>query len=712
MESQRDWNVTIKRISILCIVSIILAMGVAVFFTGRLWDIANIKINLLNLRIWTTFNRAYIVYFVFMFCGLHLIVPVKKLYNWIFDKRWLLGIVLLIFLTINRYHGDSIGYYTNAIQPGSGTEASYPIFGETRPIRSDEFVATTPSVLASSYGETPYTKYNNIMRGDATLNIVNGVYLSYATLGYAPQELVYAVLPVEYAFSFCWWFPLILGFLMSTELFYIITNKKKLLSTTGAFLIVFSSFFLWWGFSIYYTVAPGVIVCLHYFLQSKEKWKKVLFGVGTAICFSVFVTNLYPAWQVPLGYMFLAIGIWLLHDNWDKIKRLKKDEWIILGGAVLFMVSLIVSYLLSISEYMGTIAQTAYPGERVDTGSFYWSKLFYGAQSLFYAYKDIGNPSEAGTFFSLFPIPTIAAAYCWIKEKKKDWLTGGLLLVQIPMLIYITTGFPEIIAKVLLFSNSTTYRTIDIIGLMQIYFLVIILSRYENVKKMPLLVAIPFGILVAFMNIFVSTRDFPEYMNLYQNIIMFLIIAALCIGIMVSLKEKMKYVLMVTLIIISIFTGSYVRPVMKGLDAIYSKPVASKIQEICEQDPEAKWLTSGGGIVLSAYSVACGASTINSVNTYPNLELWEKLDTDSKYEEIYNRYAHVNVVFTNEETSFELIQADFMQVNLSYKDVEKIDAKYLLTLEALNVDTNNQYVEFEKIYEENGSSIYQIIYLQ
>ena len=312
----------------------------------------------------------------------------------------------------------------------------------------------------------------------------------------------------------------------------------------------------------------------------------------------------------------------------------------------------------------------------------------------------------------MFPIPTIAAAYCWIKEKKKDWLTGGLLLVQIPMLIYITTGFPEIIAKVLLFSNSTTYRTIDIIGLMQIYFLVIILSRYENVKKMPLLVAIPFGILVAFMNIFVSTRDFPEYMNLYQNIIMFLIIAALCIGIMVSLKEKMKYVLMVTLIIISIFTGSYVRPVMKGLDAIYSKPVASKIQEICEQDPEAKWLTSGGGIVLSAYSVACGASTINSVNTYPNLELWEKLDTDSKYEEIYNRYAHVNVVFTNEETSFELIQADFMQVNLSYKDVEKIDAKYLLTLEALNVDTNNQYVEFEKIYEENGSSIYQIIYLQ
>lgn len=711
---QREWVGIAKKIAIVLLLSMILSVVFVFTLMGHLWDIPNIKtniVNLVNLRLWTTLNRVYIIFFVFVFIGLHFVIPVKKMYNWMFDKRWLIGIMLLVFLTVNRYHGDSIGYYTNAIQPGSISESALPILGRTRAIRSDEFVATTPSILASSYGENPYSKYNTIMRGGETLNITNGVYLSYATLGYAPQELVYAVLPVEYAFSFCWWFPLIFGFLMTAELFYIITEKKKLLSVAGAFLIIFSSFFLWWGFSTYHTVAPGVIVCLYYFLQSKERWRKVLFGAGTAICFSVFVTNLYPAWQVPLGYAFLAIGIWLLHDNWDKIKRLQKSEWMILGGSVLFTISLIATYLFSISEYMGAISQTAYPGERVDTGSFYWSKLFYGAQSLFYAYKDIGNPSEAGTFLSLFPVPTIVAAYCWIKEKKKDWLTGGLLIAQIPMLIYVTTGFPEIIAKVLLFSNSTIYRTSDIIGMIQIYFIVVVLSRYENVKKIPLLVAVPIGVLVAFMNIFVSNRDFPEYMNSFQNIIMFLVIVGLCVGLMVSSRDKIKNSLVIAFIAISIFTGACVRPIMKGLDAIYSKPVASKIEEICEEDPEAKWLTSGGGIVLSAYSVACGASTINSVNTYPNLEMWERLDPDSKYEDIYNRFAHVDVVFTDEETSFELIQADYMTLKLSYKDIEKIGAEYFMTM-GENFDINNQYVEFEKIYEEDGIFIYHMVYLQ
>lgn len=699
-----------KKVGFVCAFSVVLSIGIAVFFTAHLWNVANIKVNLQNLRIWTTFNRAYIVFFVLVFGGLHFVIPVKKMYSWMFDKRWLLGILLLIFLTANQYHGDSIGYYANAIQPGQGSEASTPIFGVTRSIRSDEFVVTTPSVLASSYGEDSFSKYNNIMRGSDTLNIINGVYLGFATLGYAPQELVYAVLPIEYAYSFCWWFPLIVGFLMSTELFYIISNKKKLLSITGACLIIFSSFFLWWGFSSYCMTAPGTIVCIYYFFQSKEKWKKILFGIGTAICFSVFVTNLYPAWQVPLGYMFLAVGIWLLHDNWDKIKKMKKSEWLILGTSLILLIGLVVTYLLSVSEYIKLIGQTAYPGKRVDNGSFYLSKLFYCAQTPFYAYQDIGNPSEASAVFGLFPIPTIMAAFCWIKEKKKDWLTGGLLLAQIPMLLYVTTGLPEIVAKIFLFTNSTVYRTIDIIGVIQIYFIVILLSRYKDERKLPLKIAMPLGILVAGVNIYFTTHDYPEYLNIYQRVLMFLLIMVLCVSLMIKLKEQLRCVLMLAFVAISIFTSVYIRPLMKGFDAIFSKPVANEIQEICEENPEAKWLTNGGGIVLSAYNVACGASTVNSVNTYPDLELWEKLDVNSQYEDIYNRYAHVNVEFTNEETSFELIQDDFMQVNLSYKDIEKTEAEYLLVMGTLYVDKNNQYVDFEKTYEENGVSIYRVIY--
>lgn len=702
-------NVKWKRIILLCIISIILSFGAAFAWTVRLWEVSNIRTNLDDFKTVTMLNRAYIMFFGFAFCGMHFIFPIRKMYNWMFDKRWLIGIGLLIFMTVNQYHGVSIGYYNNVIQPEQGSELAAPIIGRTRVIRSDEFVVGFPSVFASSYGEDAFGKYNDIMRGEKTLNALNGVYLGIATLGNAPQELVYAILPVEYAFSFCWSFWLVLPFLITLELFYIITKKKRLLSTAGAFLVIFSSFNFWWGMPSQLLTASGTIVSIYYFLQSKERWKKILLGIATALFFSMFVSILYPAWQVPIGYMALAIGVWVLHENWDKIKAMQKSDWFIIAGALVLAVGLVLAYLTSISEYTEVITETAYPGKRVDTGYFDLSKLFYCAQAPFYAYKDILNPSEAGVFFCLFPIPTIMAAFCWLKEKKKDWLTAGLLLAQIPMLLYITVGFPESIAKLLLFSNSTVFRAIDIVGLIQIYFIMIILGRYENTKKLPLILAIPLGLVVAGINLYVSNRDFPGYLNQLQSIVMFIVIAGLCIGLMTDLKDRLKEVWLVAVIGLSIFTGIYIFPIMKGFDAVFSKPVAQEIQKICEEDPDAKWITSGGGIILSGYNVACGAPTVNSVNTYPNMKLWKTLDENSQYEEAYNRYAHVDIELTSAETSFEILQADSIKIHLSYEDIEKTEAEYLLTMEEQEF-AENPYVKFEKIYEENDMFIYHMIY--
>ena len=64
------------------------------------------------------------------------------------------------------------------------------------------------------------------------------------------------------------------------------------------------------------------------------------------------VVNLYPAWQVPLGYMFLAIGIWLIHENWSSIKQFTKRDWLLLIGALILCFGLVANYFLSMSEYI------------------------------------------------------------------------------------------------------------------------------------------------------------------------------------------------------------------------------------------------------------------------------------------------------------------------------------------------------------------------
>lgn len=705
MEQRLNKTDYIKKLIINFFFSSLCALVLAVVVTGHLWQIGNIRGNIENLRVWTSVNRAYLLFFVFFYVGLHFIFPVKKMYEYIFDKRWLLGLLFLLFLTVNRYHGDSISYYNEVIQPGMGDASAFPIFGGTRSIRSDEFIVDTPSALASGYGDHPYGKYNEVMRGEKTLSIVTGIYGGYVTLANAPWELSYLVLPKEYAFSFCWYAPIILGFLMSIELFYVITKRQKLLSVTGGFLIIFSSFYLWWRFSVYFISAPGTILCVYYFLRTPEFWKKIMLGLGTALCFSNFIINLYPAWQVPLGYMFLAVGIWVLHISWNEIKKMRLKEWAVVIGAFILVLSFVGAYFYVTSEYIEAINSTVYPGKRIDTGSFQLNKIFYYVQAPFYAYQDIENASEAGVFFSLFPIPTIMAVFSFFK--KKDWLTGGLLLAQLPMLIYVTIGFPEIIAKLSLFANTTTIRVIDIIGLIQIYFIIIVLSRKDTVK-LPIAAAGILGAVTAGVSIWFSGKYFPGYLNIIQKIIMLCIITGAGVCLMINLTKRMQTIFLACLIGLSLYTGIYVRPVMKGLSAIYSKPVAKEIEKICGNDEDAKWIACGAGIVLPAYSVACGAPTINSVNMYPNLNLWESLDEKGKYENIYNRYAHVDVQFTNQATSFEKIQEDYIRLNLSYKDIKKTEASYLLLVG--EVDLTNEYVQFDEVYKENGITIYSMQY--
>ena len=65
---------------------------------------------------------------------------------------------------------------------------------------------------------------------------------------------------------------------------------------------------------------------------------------------------------------------------------------------------------------------------------------------------------------------------------------------------------------------------------------------------------------------------------------------------------------------------------------------------------------------------------------------------------------------TQEETSFSLLQNDHITLNLSYKDIKHTKVKYLATFGEQNLDFNNGYVSFDKIYDEDGAKIYKLSY--
>lgn len=634
--------------------------------------------------------------------------------SYLYHMRYIIALVLLLFLTIGRFHGDSMAAYDYYIQPGIGNENLYPVMGEARIVRSDEWVVSTPAKLASSFGETPFTKYNEIQRGTNTLNILNGVEINAFSVIRNPFILGWLILDRERAFSLNWYATIFVAFLVSMEFFCIIGNRSRLIAVTGACLTVFSSFYLWWGFPTMIWSLEACIVCAYYLLHQEKLLYKVFFAAGFVSAFLNFATPLYPAWQVPFGFVALMLVIWMIHEHWDLIRQQKKSTWLIVSGAVAVIVILTGLYFLDISEYVKAISTTVYPGKRSDFGGYFLNKLFYYFQAIDYAYKDLGlysvgaTASEKSAFLSFFPLPTIVGALVWFRNKKENWLLGLLLLLEIPMLFYVTTGLPGIVAKVLLFSLSTRIRMIDVIGFIQVIFICYLAGREYQLNRMEKGILTFATVLSCVAALFICKMDYPDYM--ISRKFMLLVVCLLMLagaGLFIVEKKALKRLALCICIVISLRTGWMIRPVMKGLDAIYEKPVAKEVMQIMSEDPDARWMTENMEFVCSGFLVACGAPTVNSVNTYPNMELWTELDPDGEYEEVYNRYAHVVMNFTEEDTSMELIAADSILVNLSYEDIEKTDVSYILTRDEL---VSREECSFEKIYDEAGCKIYHVEY--
>ena len=148
-----------------------------------------------------------------------------------------------------------------------------------------------------------------------------------------------------------------------------------------------------------------------------------------------------------------------------------------------------------------------------------------------------------------------------------------------------------------------------------------------------------------------------------------------------------------------------VHPVMKGLGVVYSKPFAKEVASIVENEPDARWVMLND-IVRPNFLIACGARTINSTNFIPNTGMWEKLELE-EYEEIYNRYAHVAIELTEENSSMELIGMDAIRVKLNYNQLKDMDVDYIVSM--VEVEDKAE-VSFDEIYNESGIIIYKVVY--
>ena len=112
--------------------------------------------------------------------------------------------------------------------------------------------------------------------------------------------------------------------------------------------------------------------------------------------------------------------------------------------------------------------------------------------------------------------------------------------------------------------------------------------------------------------------------------------------------------------------------------------------------------------ILTNYVVANGARIINSTNYYPNFDLWKKIDKKGKYEDIWNRYAHIGIGLTKKNTKIKLGQTDVVLIELNNNDICKIDADYIIS-EKKNLEKySDDSILITKIYDKENIFIYKV----
>lgn len=721
----------IKKYDVYIIVSLFLSIYATFFVEMRRFYVTKQHTGLLNDTFSVGLVLKILLLFVVILAILLLMDRFKIIFQYIDKYRYIIGLAIIIIVTFLEISGSSMSVlytflehdYTN----DSELMSQGVLLGTPRNIRTDEYAVFTPMNFSQGYND--YGATSDILRGavtDVTTVYANPAF-AVATI-FRPFLWGYFFLGNAKALAFFWISRMVVLFLVSYEFGKLLTNRNKLLAVSYAGLITFSQTIQWWysinGLVEMFIFGQLALVLIYELLRVKKLWIKIVIGLGLVMCAGGFLLTLYPAQQILLAYIFGAFLIYMLIKD---RKLIDKTFIIIVVGSVVLFALLI---FLVISQSMDTIKifmNTAYPGRKAQSGGdIDIEALIYWVFSIFVPVDEYRmivshNVVEQACFYSLFPLGIILPICSMIKKRKGDLLYILLILEELLFIVFSVVGLPDILTTITLLGNCQAHRVYQTVGFIDILLLFRVLSEKKlsadvssssydvtgqdvtnrdmgnvqpirhRLKYLLLLIIFPIMQILYICGLRTS-------ITLWITMtVITLWIAYLIIGNTAMHREKLA----ITLLLVISVSGLAVNPVQKGADVVLDSNLVSTIKEIREDDPDALWIVMSEDFQVENIPIMAGAKTINSTNTYPNLELWRSLDKDGKYEDIYNRYAHIHVDIKPGDTEFILNNPDDFTVKVNREDLATMNVSYIMSNKTLDA------LGYEKVYGDDKYIIYK-----
>ena len=669
-------------------------------------------------------HRIY--YFFVWFFFLENIIYWGK--NKVYNFRYLFAVCLLIFFVIGKFSGSSLGFYDSMLVDNTDDYVQSTLLGTPQGIRGDEWATEKPYYFAQKYVDNAYYN-NNLMLDGCDMAVSAFAPVKNIVILARPDLWGFLFLPSDYAFSFYWNVRIILLFMASFELGHLITKSKKY-GIIWALFICFAPPIQWWLSQVLMIIVWSgeyFIVAFNKFLASRGWKRKIVYCLLSSWLGIIYVMTMYPAVQVPMGYIFAALLIYIIIINWRK-KTVKIKELAYGGGVVTLLLCCFMCYYYSMSsEAINTLLNTTYPGKVRSWTKLQWDYELLQLINPFVWLKPLEpvNNCEASQYYSFMPF--LVTALCFeikgIKENCKHIFIGICSLLIVCTFMWQIAYFPYIkfLGKITLLSYSYPVRILFAVGF-GFMLILLMLLHYNESKKIKNQIGIKifasYFLFAAIYSFALRSDLLSEYLSIkYGNLILlFTVIIAALMGFCIILGgAKATNIFIILYISLSFFSTVFINPITYGTDSMFEKATMKKIREINEADP-GRWMVSGHS-TISNLVTAQGVARVTGTYYYPDKKMMEIIDPDHEFENMWNQYAHIDMRLSADDNIVS--QYDFEQgydlggtyriLYVNLETAKKLGVKYIFT----KYDVPSEYITVgavEKIYSNDvdGWDIYAI----
>lgn len=612
--------------------------------------------------------------------------------------RYCFAILLFVMLVLGKFTGSSLGFFDGMLYDNTEEYVGSTLLGIPQGLRGDEWATEKPYYFAQ--GNVSYDYYNSNLALDGCDMVVSAFAPVKDILIIARPDLWgFLFLPQEYAFAFYWNLRLILLFMASFELGYMLTKKAKY-GVLWALLISFATPVQWWLSQVLMIIVWSgeyFIVFADKIFGTNDKKKKLIYSLLAAWCAVIYVLTMYPATQVPMGYIFAALFIYIIYRNKDMPSIFKSNIWcaiLILGVVAIFG----VYYLKMSGDALGTMLGTYYPGK-----SRSWVKLNWDYELLkivnpimWCKYIESINNCEASQYYSFGIFVVIGLVINQIKNpSKKKELDLSILLAVVCGFLWVVSYLPEIpiLNKITLLSFSYPVRILYAVGYGFMLAMLIMLAKNEGrnlkidekkvIRNISIIVFVIFGVLA--MNSTLLTEYFGSG-NIAKIIILLFGIGYVYMGYLLLIGgEKATNRFGKMLIAISVFSTMFVNPITYGTDSMFEKTEMKMIREISSEN-DGRWMVSGNTTIANLVT-AQGVARTSGTYYYPDITMMKIIDPNENYEKMWNQFAHIDMRLTtgenyitqfDDELGYELGGTDRI-VYINIETAKELEIKYIFS---------------------------------